>query len=172
MIRPEQETWLAHLDDTNHTDIVAYDPSVLNKFERIKEGIQSVLGTKREVVHRGATSLGISGQGELDIYILVKAEEFNFLLKQLEGLFGKPGSVYPLERARFVTVIDGTKAEVFIVGEESKSWTDGNRFENYLRKHPMALSKYAELKESGRGLSTRAYYRRKIEFINSILEKA
>ncbi len=45
------------------------------------------------------------------------------------------------------------------------------KFENYLKEHPQALEEYRKLKELGDGLSTREYYRRKIEFINDILEK-
>jgi GrpB-like predicted nucleotidyltransferase (UPF0157 family) len=69
-----------------------------------------------------------------------------------------------------VTSVDNTKVEVFVINNKSKSWLDGIKFEECLRNNPELLNAYKKLKESGDGLSTRKYYRRKIEFINSILE--
>ncbi|MDB5259145.1 MAG: hypothetical protein JWO73_353 [Candidatus Taylorbacteria bacterium] len=172
MITPDQEKWLAHLQDDNCTVILPHDPKAAEKFERIKKLIASLIGSSVPVHHCGASSMGISGQGELDIYIPVSAEKFDSMLIPLEDIFGKPGSVYALDRARFVTRIDGAKAEIFLVNEKGRSWTDGCRFEGYLKSHPDALAAYAKMKEEGNGLSTQAYYRRKTEFINGILSKA
>ena len=79
------------------------------------------------------------------------------------------GSHYPLERARFVTVEAGKHVDIFLINASSRGWRDGVQFEAYLKSHPAALERYCLLKEAGAGLSTRAYYRRKIEFINEIL---
>ncbi len=170
MITPEQEKWLEHLSDDDHVKIYLFDPCSREIFEKIKKQIQSGLGENIEVVHRGATALGISGQGELDVYIPVSEHDFNSVTILVEKLFGKPKSFYLLERARFVTSVDNTKVEVFVINNKSKSWLDGIKFEEYLRNNPEALDAYKKLKESGDGLSTRKYYRRKIEFINSILK--
>jgi GrpB-like predicted nucleotidyltransferase (UPF0157 family) len=172
MLTPEQEKWLSHLQDHNKTEIYPFDKGAGKKFEKIKNKIHSLLGEATRVEHRGATSLGISGQGELDVYIPVSADRFDSLLPLLEKLFGKPGSIYPLERARFVTEVDDTKVEVFVINEKGKSWIDGCTFENYLKTHSKDLKAYEKLKEDARGLSTRAYYRKKTEFINKILFKA
>ncbi len=172
MITPEQEKWLAHLDDSDAVKIIPADLRAKEKFEKIKSTIKSALGENENVVHKGATSLGISGQGELDIYILVLSENFDSMVQAVEKLFGKPRSLYPLERARFVASVDDTKAEVFVINENTKSWKDGCVFEKYLRKNPEVLEAYKILKEEGNGLSTQKYYRRKIEFMNEILDKA
>ncbi len=171
MVTPEQEIWLTHLSNTNSTKIYPFDPSSSKKFEKLKEQIQILIGTDIGVVHRGSTSLGISDQGELDVYIPVAPEKFDSLLTSIERLFGKPTSLYPLERARFVTSVDGTKAEVFVINIEGRGWIDGCRFEKYLKENAEALEAYRKLKEDGQGLSTREYYRRKIEFLNDILSK-
>ena len=69
MITQKQEEWLAHLSDKDSVNIVPFDPSSNEKFETIKNKIQHKLGTTINVEHHGATSLGISGQDEIDIYI-------------------------------------------------------------------------------------------------------
>lgn len=69
MIPTEQEKWLANLSDTNSVKIFPFDPTSVEKFEKVKAQIKNVLGKNILVEHRGATGLGISGQGELDVFI-------------------------------------------------------------------------------------------------------
>lgn len=168
MLTPAQEEWLAHLPNDDFIEIFPYNPSSPRYFEHIKHKILSRLPYS-EVVHKGASSLGISGQGELDIYIPVTPSEFNSYLEPLISLFGQPQSHYPVERARFVDRVENTKAEIFLINKEGDGWIRSEKFEANLKKNPAALKEYRILKEQGKGLSTRAYYRRKIGFINEIL---
>ena len=114
--------------------------------------------------------MGISGQDEIDIYLPVSPGDFDKLLTPLKKLFGEPRSLYPLERARFVTFEEAKHIDVFLINKECAGWKDSVRFESYLKTHPKTLEKYRLLKEKGNGLSTREYYRRKINFINKVLE--
>jgi GrpB-like predicted nucleotidyltransferase (UPF0157 family) len=172
MLTPDQEEWIAHLSDNDHVTIIPFDETAGEKFEAVKQSIQRVLGANICVEHRGATSLGISGQDEIDVYIPVPENRFDSMLPALAVAFGDPRSLYPRERARFVTVESGKHVDIFLINESCKGWLDGVKFENYLRSHPSTLNRYRLLKESGHGLSTRAYYRRKIVFINEILSLA
>lgn len=171
MITPEQEKWIAHLSDEEQVTIFPFDPSAGQKFEAVRARILSALGPGTQVLHRGATSLGISGQDEIDIYIPVSETDFNALLAPLAAAFGPPHSHYPLERARFVTIEGGKHVDIFLANTASQGWIDGVRFENYLVTHPEALERYRLLKEAGDGSSVREYYRRKTEFINEINTK-
>lgn len=170
MLTPDQETWLSQLSN-NPISIHPYNPKSKKAFEKQKKELKEILGDVN-VVHRGASSLGISGKGELDIYIPVTELEFNTYLEKLVKAFGKPGSHYPLERARFNRKIDGILAEIFLINKKAQGWIDGLTFENYLKNHPDTLADYAKLKESLNGLSTKEYYRAKLEFYNKILEKS
>ncbi len=172
MLTAEQEKWIAHLSDQDQISIVPFDPTAQHKFEVVKDQIRAVLGEGTRVEHRGATSLGISGQDEIDVYVPVPESQFNGLLPVLSAAFGPPRSHYPLERARFVTFVEGKHIDIFLINESCHGWLDGNRFDNYLRSHPDVLRRYCLLKEAGHGLSTREYYRRKLEFFNKILALA
>ncbi len=171
MFTPEQEKWLAHLSDQDQVRIFPLDPTAAEKFEAVKAKIQSVLGPETVVVHRGATSLGISGQDEIDVYVPVPESAFNRLLEPLTAAFGRPRSHYPLERARFVLIEAGKHVDIFLINEASQGWINGNLFDHYLRSHPEALEQYRLLKEAGDGLSTQAYYRQKMTFFNEVLLK-
>ena len=171
MLTLEQEKWIAHLSDVNKISIVPFDPTAEEKFQRVKQKVQDSLGTRTLVEHHGATSLRISGQDEIDVYIPTPGAKFNSLINPLKTLFGEPRSLYPLERARVVTEELGKHVDVFLINEEHDGWKNGVKFEAYLKFHPEALEEYRQLKENGDGLSVREYYRRKTEFINGILAK-
>lgn len=172
MLTPEQEKWINHLSDKDKINIVPFDPTAEAKFQKVRQRVQGALGEEVPVEHRGASSLGISGKDEIDVYIPTPSAKFDSLIGPLTELFGEPRSLYPLERARFVTEEGGKYIEVFLINEETSAWKNGVEFETYLRSHPEALEEYRKLKESGNGLSVREYYRRKIEFLNEILAKA
>lgn len=172
MLTTDQKKWLNHLSNNpGEIKIVPFDPSSQEKFEKIKLFIQSRIGKSTKVEHHGASSLGISGQDEIDVYIPVPPNQFEKNVIALSELFGEPKSQYPLERARFRTYESGKKIEIFVINREWSGWLNSLKFENHLRIHPKILAEYEKLKEAGHGLSTREYYKRKIEFINSVLDK-
>lgn len=171
MITKKQQKWIDHLSDTDKIKIVPFDPTSEVKFQKIKQKIRDFLGKDISVFHRGASSLGISGQDEIDIYVPVPPAQFNSLIEPLKKLFGKPTSHYPLERVHFVTEVDSKHTDIFLINEDSEGWKQGVAFENYLKSHPETLEAYRKLKEDGNGLSGREYYRRKLDFFNNILTK-
>lgn len=130
------------------------------------------LGSEVQFEHHGASSMGISGQDEIDTYIPVDVTVFDEYISKLTKVFGEPRKIYPNDRAHFIAREEGKRIDIYLINKEALSWTDGVKFENYLKTHPDALEKYRILKEEGNGLSTREYYRRKIEFINDILSQA
>lgn len=168
MLTEKQEKWVQHLSDESIISIVPFDVNCRSQFDKVKSKIQSKLGEQQRVEHRGASSLGISGQDEIDIHIPVPAKDFNDLLIPLSELFGPVRGLYALERARFNTFLYGKKIEIFLVNEESKAWGEGQNFFEYLRSNPETLEKYRILKESLNGLTTREYYRKKLEFMNEV----
>lgn len=114
MLSSEQQKWINHLRDDDNVVIKPYDPSCVEKFDRVKNRIVDALGNQTLVEHRGATSLGISGQDEIDVYLPVPESRFKSLLLPVKNIFGKPKSVYPLERARFVTEESGKHIDIFL----------------------------------------------------------
>ena len=171
MITTNQQKWIDHLSDEDKIVIKPYDQTCNEKFEKVKNKIHFFLGKNIEIKHCGATSLGISGQDEIDIYIPVIKKYFNNYIPKLTKLFGEPRSHYPLKRARFVTEVDKKHIDVFLINSESDDWINSVNFENYLRNNPKFLERYKKLKEDGNGLSVKEYYKRKTEFINEILKK-
>lgn len=171
MLNSEQQKWINHLSDDDQVIIKPLDPEAEEKFLEVKKIIHQNLGDDIKVEHHGATSLGISGQDEIDVYVPTPPDQFNHLLTQLENVFGKPRSHYDLERARFVTQVDGKHIDIFLINDTCDGWLNCLKFEDHLHQNHEALWQYRDLKESANGASTREYYRQKIEFINNILKQ-
>lgn len=169
MITKKQLKWINHLSNTDKIKIVPFDPTAEAKFQKVKQKIQDSLGKDISVFHRGASSLGISGQDEIDIYVPVPPAKFNSSVEPLKEIFDEPVSHYPLERVHFVTEVDGKHIDIFLINNKCEGWVNGVKFENYIRSHPDTLEAYRKLKEDGNGLSGKEYYKRKIEFFNQIL---
>ncbi|QQS38378.1 GrpB family protein [Candidatus Woesebacteria bacterium] len=167
-----QQRWINHLSDTDTITILPFDKTASIKFEMVQKLIQDKLGSEIPVEHHGASSLGISGQDEIDIYIPVPKVKFVPLSKELTKIFGAPRSFYPYERARFVTNVDRKNIDIFLVNKSHKNWKNSEIFSNYLKTHPKDLDTYRLLKERGNGTSMREYYRKKTLFINKIVQKA
>lgn len=89
-------------------------------FIKQKKELLEILDRKSLIVHRGASGLGISGKGELDIYVPVSLEHFDSILKLLINAYGKPGSLYPEERARFNRKIEDIPVEIFLINREGE----------------------------------------------------
>jgi len=172
MLTKQQQKWLDHLNDRDQIVIKPYDLKSEEIFEEVKEKIIDYLGDENAVLHRGASYLKISGQDEIDIYIPVKPEIFDSTVDKMKEGFGDPKSLYPLVRARFRVGGYDKHIDVFVINKEDTGWVDSELFTEYLVSHPKALDDYRRLKESGEGLSTREYYKRKIVFINEVLDKA
>jgi GrpB-like predicted nucleotidyltransferase (UPF0157 family) len=169
MITPEQEKWLAGRSDKK-ISVVPYDPRTERLFGVVKNKIQGILGQDVIVEHGGASSLGISGQDEIDVSIVVDKVLFEDYIPKLEKVFGSVKASYP-DRSRFEVKEEGKKIDLKIIDASHSNYLRSKIFEDYLRTHPEDLERYRILKEKSNGTTMSEYYHAKIEFINDILIK-
>ncbi|MBI2335080.1 GrpB family protein [Candidatus Daviesbacteria bacterium] len=172
MLTKSDIEWLKKLSRSKKVKIVPYNPKVKEVFEKQRKEILDILGQDIEVLHLGATGFGISGQGEIDLVIPVSLDRFGEFIEKFEKIYGDPKSFSPRNRVRFNHKQGDINIEIVIVNRDSEGWKRNVAFENYLKSHPEALGEYRRLKESSNGIGLKEYYRRKMEFINKILEKA
>lgn len=172
MITEEQQKWLGHLDDTDNVCVGPWDRTAEDKYQTVKAQIQVVLSKDCRVEHRGASSLKISGQNEIDVYVPVKSTQFDSAVSVLTRIYENPRSNYHLKRARFATFVQGKHVDVFVVNEDDIDWNDSEIFHKFLLTHPNKLLEYCKLKEALAGSSTKAYYTAKTEFINEVVSEA
>lgn len=170
MLTPDQEKWVNARSDKK-IPVVAYDPRTERLFGAVKKRIQDVLGKEVLIEHDGASSLGISGQDEIDVSISVDKSLFADYIPKLEKVFGSVKSTYE-DRARFEVFEEGKRIDLKIIDIAHPNYLRAKIFHKYLRAHPEETENYRILKEKCNDMTTKEYYRAKIEFINDILIKA
>ena len=169
MLTPEIEAWLSTLPNDKVVTILPFDPTAEEKYQKVKQQIQNVLGEGISVVHRGSTSLGISGQSEIDIYVPSEPSEFDALHKKLVSVLGKPHSILPLQRIRWSLFVDGKRADVFLSNVRHSDWIEGVAFECICKTTPHVLRAYEKLKQESNGWTVQDFYRKKAQFIDAVL---
>lgn len=171
MLTSDQKNWLNKLSDANKVKIIPYDPKVLEIFKQKKSYLKSILGKNAQILHKGASAWGISGKGDIDIYIPVMAKKFESTFSTLKLHLGDPGSYYPNERARWNSQEDNIDIEYLLTNKEATFWQELELFWDYIETHPVVLREYELLKASCDGKSTKYYYTQKIMFFNNIQER-
>ena len=63
----------------------------------------------------------------------------------------------------------GFEVEIFLVNQEAEFYRNNVLFWNYIETHLEAREAYQRIKEEACGVSTRAYYTRKAEYISEIM---
>jgi len=170
MLTKKQEEWINGLGD-KPIHVFPYDDRTERLYSVVEEKIKGILGEEIMVEHCGASSLGISGQDEIDVSIVTVSEKFIEYAMKLEETVGPIASWYE-DRVRFKVEVEGKKIDLKLVDKNHPNYNQSKIFEAYLRNNPADLERYRILKEECNRLSTKEYYQKKIEFINEILLKA
>jgi GrpB-like predicted nucleotidyltransferase (UPF0157 family) len=121
------------------------------------------------VRHMGASGLGISGQGDLDIYALANQSEFAIYLPGLTEIFGKPIGESPGSIA-WKPDRGGTDIEFYLTDPDSPTMRKQIRVFEILRQNPPLLAKYEKLKSGLNGATYKEYQRAKYEFYHRIMD--
>ncbi len=166
--------WFRKFSRTKTVKIHRFDRAIFGAVKRVKAKLRKLLGKSVEIEHRGSTALGISGQGEVDLYLRVRGKkDFELAFEKLRKNFGWPGSYYPDEpRARFNYNHKGVKFEIMLVLQNAVDEVEGRLFFNYLKQHKDILKRYEELKLKYALRSKYEYQIAKHKFITKILDAA
>lgn len=171
MLSKADRTWLEHLSNSEKVELLPYDPNAKRLFNKQKKEILSILGQATDVLHVGASDMGISGQNEIDVVIPVTPDMFDVVVAKLKKAYGDPDSFYPKRRSRFDRYLMGKKMEVAVVDKHSQEWQKTIAFHKYIKTHPNSLENYRKLKEKYSKAGKKDYYKKKMEFINDITDK-
>src|SRR3989344_8953894 len=118
MLTENQEKYLLKIPEDKKVKIVPYNPRVKEVVVDIKSKITKE-GIDLEVAHMGASALGIAGQGDIDLYILCKEEDFNLYIPRLEKLFGP--RVSGISIYKWQLNIDGFEVEMCLADSRTPS---------------------------------------------------
>lgn len=165
MLTLNQEKYLFKIPEDKKVRIVPYNPKVKEVVDDIKKKILDE-GINLEVAHMGASALGISGQGDIDLYILCKEEDFHVYIPLLEKIFGS--KVPGISINKWDLSINGFEIEMYLTDPKTPSMKEQIQVFEKLKSDKELLNEYESIKSSADGLSFREYMRRKYEFFNKI----
>ena len=165
MLTENQEKYLLKISEDKKVKIVPYDPKAKEVVVDIKNKIAKG-GIDLEVAHMGASALEISGQGDIDLYILCKEEDFNMYAPRLEKLFGL--KVSGISSYKWQLHINGFEIEMYLTDPKTPSMKEQIDVFEKLKNNKELLKEYESIKSSADNLSFREYMRLKYEFFNRI----
>ena len=123
-----------------------------------------------KILHMGASGLGISGQGDIDIYAFANPTHFPKYLSGIIKILGEPKSYNP-DSVAWKLNQDGHDIEFYLTNPKSESMKRQIAVFERLKWNKDLLSEYEELKESMDGKSFKEYQKKKYEFYHRILSK-
>lgn len=163
----DQEKYLEKIPIDKKVKIVPFDPETPRIVDEIIGQVKNAV-IDLEVKFMGASALGISGQGDIDLYILSPEKYFESYLPKLEEVFGP--RVSGISIIKWELMRDGHEIEMYLTDPSTPSMQEQIKVFETLKNNPSLLKEYEEIKTSTNGQSFREYMRRKYEFFNKILK--
>lgn len=169
MLAWDEENFLKKIPKDKYVVIKPFDKKITQIADDIIKKTHRVL-PNLEIKHMGASALGISGQGDIDIYIFSPPKDFKHYTPILIKLFGNPKNNNEDSIAwRFE--VRGYEVELYLTDPNSKPMQRQIAIFEALQKNKSLRKEYERLKEKLNGKSFREYQIKKYEFYHKILNK-
>lgn len=165
MLTEGQKNYLAKLppERANRTiKINSYDPRTKEIAEAIINRVKEII-PEADIRFMGSSSLGISGQNDVDIYIICPAE--------LREAYSSKLSYVPLEKLqnKWKGSKDEIEISVYLSNSEDPKFKEQLDIFKILKNNPQILKDYKDLKRSMNGKTYKDYQIAKYEFYNHVL---
>lgn len=166
MLTKEEIEYLKKIPQEKRVVHKPFDPKTPEIVTELVTKIKSV-EPNLEVIHLGASSLGISGQGDIDLSILCAESSFSIHAKNLEKVLGKPVPGKSITFWHFNR--NNHEVEIYLADPNKASTSRQLEVHEILKNNSELLNQYQQLKESYADQPYREYQRQKYEFYNKIL---
>jgi GrpB-like predicted nucleotidyltransferase (UPF0157 family) len=167
MLLPDEQKYLQTIPEDKIVKISPFDPKITETAEEIIRQIHEVF-PDLEIIHMGASGLKISGQNDIDLYMLSPWQEFTKYLEGLIKILGQPKSQRQ-DSVAWEFVKNGFEVQIYLTDPSSEPMQRQVGVFNKLKENPKLLKKYEQLKQEMDGKSFREYQVRKYEFYHKIL---
>lgn len=168
MVTKDEEDFLSKQKD-RIVSVKPFNPNCRKVSQDIIKKILSV-SPDANVRHLGASSLGLSGQNDVDLYVLSKPEDFDKYLPGLIKLFSETvWRKYDSNAWKFKQ--DGIEVELYLTDPTSKPMKRQLGVYEALKSNRTLQKEYEALKEKFNGKSWLEMQKAKYEFYHKILDK-
>lgn len=167
MLTTDEKDYLAKISKNKKVIIQPFNPLATKIAQDIIKKVHQI--TKNlKVVHMGASSLGISGQKDIDIYAFSQPKDFPKYLPKLINILGQPIR-QQTDHIDWEWEKGGYQVELTLTNPNSEPIKRQIRVFEILKRNKKLLKKYENLKEKFNGKSYKAYQKAKYEFYHQIL---
>lgn len=166
MLTLEEKKYLEGLPTQESHRIVhiqPYNSVIANIANGIVRALEQQLPVGTDIRFMGASALGISGQNDIDIYVLVSDVEQARYLLQLEQVLGKQ------ENHKWHWYEQGYEVSIYLADPSSPSQKRQIDMHTALHNSPELLREYEQLKSAMNGKTYVEYQKAKYEFYNKVL---
>lgn len=168
MLTKEEKDYLSKIDPGRKVSIHPFDQNGKALGEAVVKQIKNYF-PNLEVLFMGSVALGISGQKDIDVYVLAKPKDIDKYLPTFEKLFGKIDKKGKYVKKTFVEwkfQKGGYEIEIYLTEPPERQI----KVYEILKSNQKLLKEYEDLKLSFDGKSYKDYQKAKYEFYNRILE--
>jgi len=163
-----EEDYLSKIPEDKKVKIFPYDEKIEKIANEIIGKVHNYL-PELEVRHMGASSLKLSGQGDIDIYIFSRPGDFGKYKPKLVEVFGDfKNEKYDSVAWKFEE--KGHDVELYLTDPTSEPMQRQIEVTQKLKESNTLRNEYKMLKEELNGKSFREYQRKKYEFYHKLLD--
>jgi len=168
MLSWDEEDYLSKVNDKKMVVVKPFDPKITDISNKLVHKIHIAV-PDLEVRHMGASSLELSGQNDIDIYIFCMKENFDEYLPKIEKVFGP--KMQGINIIKWSMNIEGFEVEMYLTDPNSPTMKKQIAVFEALKNDKSLREDYTKLKEGLNGRSFKEYQRAKYEFYHKILDK-
>lgn len=168
MLSEDEKNYLKKIPPGKRVHISPFDPKTAEAAKEIILSIKKIY-PNLEIVHMGASKLGISGQNDLDIYAFSQPSDFK---KYLPGIIKTIGN--PIHKHK--TFIEwgfsknGFQVQFYLTEKGSPTMQKQIKIFEIFKHNKLLLAEYERLKESLDGKPFRQYQEKKYGFYHLLLD--
>ena len=167
MLTQDEKNYLEKIPTDKKVVVQPYDPktpAIAKEFIKLIHSVDPDL----IVIHLGASSLGISGQGDIDLSILCPRSNFETYQDKLSKVLGSNTQGVSVVEWHFER--NEHEVTIYLADPDEPSTARQIKVQKILEENCDLLKEYEDLKEKTALLGYREYQRQKYEFYNRILE--
>ncbi len=173
MLTERQKAYLAILSPKKAEKIISiepFNPAIPAITERVMQEIRTHL-PQADVRCMGSSVLGISGENDIDMYVLIDQADLQYYITSLNELFaGKSGpDKSQTHLHKWYWEESGSEVTVFLSDKNDKWVKEQLKTFDLLVTHPEIVKKYEEMKGTMNGKTLKEYKIAKYEFYNKML---
>ncbi len=168
MLIKEEKNFLKTIPLSKKAEIKPFHPGIKVIARKLIKRI-GIIAPNLDVKFIGASALGISGIGDIDLFVLCPIRQFKKYISVLTAEFGKPRHIAKTF-IEWKFLRKGHDVELYLTGPRSGLVPKQMKLFQILKRNPHLCREYQKLKESYDGKSFRAYQKVKYEFYNRVLK--